>query len=43
MENSNFASITSLYNDVRSQKLKEIKIVEDAKNFAYSAQFRDLL
>ncbi|KAM3131375.1 hypothetical protein pb186bvf_016557 [Paramecium bursaria] len=43
MENSAFADITGLYNEFRSQKLKEAKILEDAKNFAYSAQFRELL
>lgn len=37
MENSNFAAITGLYNDVRNQRLKEVKVVEDALNFASSS------
>ncbi|CAD8080684.1 unnamed protein product [Paramecium primaurelia] len=43
MENNNFAAITGLYNEIRSVRLKELKVAEDAKNFAYSSQFRELL
>lgn len=31
MENSNFAAITGLYNEIRNIRMKELKITEDAK------------
>ena len=34
MENNNFAAITGLYNEIRSIRLKELKIAEDAKKYS---------